>query len=304
MLVPVLLRELRVDAGMHPRGQHHLSAASALAIALGHLYFVADDEHHLGCLPLDASMTEPVGLHRLAAGDLPPDPAARKRRKPDLEALLAFGPGAVAARPVLLALGSGSRPNRERGFLVELDAAGLPQAVRDVDLARLYAPLRDRFADLNIEGAFATGATVHLLQRANAGAPRNACIRYPLPAFLAWLTGAAAPPAFDVTEHALGSAGDVPYGFTDAAAWPGGGWVFSAVAEATTDSYRDGACAGSMVGRMSASGDLLALEPLAGAPKVEGVAVRGPGRLLLVTDADDPARPSQLLGLDWPAAPA
>ena len=148
------------------------------------------------------------------------------------------------------------------------------------------------------------GATLHLLQRANLGAPRNACITYELDAFAAWLSGAALPRALQVKNFEIGAVDGIPYGFTDAAPLADGGWLFSAVAEATSDSYRDGACAGSIVGRISAAGELLAQQPLAGAPKVEGIALRGPGRLLLVTDADDPARPSQLLGLDWPAARA
>ena len=58
-------------------------------------------------------------LRRLAAGDLPADFAERKRRKPDLEALVLL-PG----QGTLLALGSGSRAQRERGFLVQLQADG------------------------------------------------------------------------------------------------------------------------------------------------------------------------------------
>ncbi|HVE52723.1 MAG TPA: hypothetical protein VNB23_05015, partial [Ramlibacter sp.] len=160
------------------------------------------------------------------------------------------------------------------------------------------------FGDLNIEGAFVAADGLHLLQRANAGARRNACIRYDLREFTAWLAGAAAPSPQAVADHDLGCAGDVPFGFTDGAALADGGWVFSAVAEATRDSYADGECAGSLVGRVSPQGELLELQPLAGAPKVEGIAVAGPRRMLLVTDADDPARPSQLLALAWDAVTA
>ncbi|HVE52147.1 MAG TPA: hypothetical protein VNB23_02055, partial [Ramlibacter sp.] len=130
MLAPELLRDLHVDAHAHPRGQAHLSSASALVIAEGHLCFVADDEHHLGVLALAADPGSAVRLLRIAAGDLPAAAVARKRRKPDLEALVAFPAGVLARRSCLLALGSGSRPGRERGFLVEVGPGMTPGHVR------------------------------------------------------------------------------------------------------------------------------------------------------------------------------
>ncbi len=87
-------------------------------------------------------------------------------------------------------------------------------------------------------------------------------------------------------------------GLTDAAALPGGAWVFCAVAENTDDSYFDGACAGSAVGVVGPDGVLRQMRGLHGAPKVEGISVlvRGDHLVLgLVTDADDPSVPSQLL---------
>ncbi|TFZ05682.1 hypothetical protein EZ313_03195 [Ramlibacter henchirensis] len=75
--------------------------------------------------------------------------------------------------------------------------------------------------------------------------------------------------------------------------------MFTAVAEDTADAYRDGACLASVVGWMDAAGQVRACEQLAGAPKVEGVALAGDGRLWMVTDADDPDQPSELLEVKW-----
>lgn len=291
MLEPTHLRDLDVDPAQHPRAQAHISAASGLAIVGGMAYVVADDEHHLGMFALDDAAL-PVRLHRLLAGDLPAGTSDRKKRKPDLEALVALPGG-------LLALGSGSRPQRERGVLLPLQPA---RTAREVDLAKLYAPLRSHFADLNIEGAFATGDGFHLLQRANRGSAVNACVRYALQDVIAWLDDRAGVPVLqDITAFALGAAGGVPYGFTDAAALPKGGWIFSAVAEDTRDSYADGSCAGSLLGWVDEHGALREVRPLAGSPKAEGIALTGEGRLLLVTDADDPGLASQLLEVNWPA---
>jgi hypothetical protein len=48
---------------------------------------------------------------------------------------------------------------------------------------------------------------------------------------------------------------------------------------------------------VSAGGQLQRMEAIAGSPKVEGIALVGT-QLLMVTDADDPARASQLLAID------
>lgn len=300
MRKPVLLRELRVDPGVHPRGQAHLSAASALVLAGPWLYLVADDEHHLGILDATGKPGAPVELHRLAAGDLPHGKVERKKHKPDLEALVLLPDGGAVAQRRLLALGSGSRPNRQRGFLLPLDAAGRPVGEAEaIDLSALYAPLHAEFADLNIEGAFAVGGELRLLQRGNKGDTRNACIAYGLEDVQQWLAGKiAAPQPLRTTLFALGEVGGVPLGFTDGAALPGGGWVFSAVAEDTGDSYNDGACAGSAIGWVDQEGKLGRIEPLEGAPKVEGITVLQGGRILMVTDADDPQAASCLLHLD------
>lgn len=321
MRTPTLLQSLTLTPGAHPRGQAHLSAASGLVVAGSWLYLVADDEHHLGALPLAAAgaaaadtaatgvamqpAQQHVQLHRLLPGELPHDAAARKKRKPDLEALAVLPASARHPRGALLAMGSGSRPNRQQAFVWALDAAGgLAGAARAVDLSALYAQLRQAggFADLNIEGAFVGGASLCVLQRGHQGDARNACIQYALGDVVDWLGRSvsepqrAAPAPERIVDIALGQVGGVALGFTDGCALPGGGWLFSAVAEDTSDSYADGVCAGSVIGWVDAQGTLRDMAALAGAPKVEGVALHG-GRLLMVTDADDPGTASQLLSI-------
>jgi Family of unknown function (DUF6910) len=76
-----------------------------------------------------------------------------------------------------------------------------------------------------------------------------------------------------------------------------GPWWFTAVAEDTDDPYDDGCCAGAAVGIAEADGRLCCLHRLDRPYKVEGVDARMDGdeiRLLLVTDADDPAVPAGL----------
>jgi hypothetical protein len=292
MLQTDLLRSLTLDPLLHPRGQPHLSAASGLVCANGCVYVVADDEHHLAVY---RDQTGPGELHRLFAADLPDGKKARKRRKPDLETLLW-----LPTRNALVGLGSGSRSNRNIGVLIPLDAGGEPLAdVTGFDLQPLHEPLRAALGEINIEGAMLLGEEFVLLNRGVAGRSDNAAAHYPLQVLFdiigGHLTGVA--PSW-IRRYTLGHIDAVALGFTDAAALPEGGWVFSAVAEDSDDSYADGRCSGSVVGVVDAGGELVATHRLDGPGKVEGVAVRVDEQgmsLCLVTDADDPAQASQLL---------
>ena len=300
MLEPVHLRDLTVDPATHPRGQPHLSAASGLALAGPWLYLVSDDEQHIGILEAAGQPATPVELHRVLQGALPRDKGGRKKLKPDLEALALLPAMADHPHGALLGLGSGSRRNRQRGWGVRLDSGGRPAgAAGAIELAGWYGPLHAAFQDLNIEGAFVAGDRFHLLQRANKGSQANASIAFSLAQLHDWLAGrrAAPPLPLHIQQFELGSTDGVPYGITDGAALPDGGWVFSAVAEDTADSYNDGACAGSAIGRVGSDGHLRRLQPLAGAPKVEGIALCGKC-LLMVTDSDDPGVASQLLTVE------
>lgn len=299
-----VLRELLVDPASHPHGRPHLSAASGMAIAGRRLWLAADDEHHLGLLDLDTDA--PLQLLRVVEGDLPAERPDRKRRKRDFEAVTILPPHEGHPHGALLVMGSGSRPNRQHVLRLPLDASGA--AVGEVqarETGALLEPLREQFRDLNIEGAFVQGPALCLLHRGNRTDPRSACIRLPLLHFLAWMDGenAALPRDQAIDIVALGDVQGIPLAFTDGAALADGGWLFSAVAEDTADSYADGACVGSAIGRVGADGGLVALEFLDGCPKVEGIAVDG-GRVLLVTDADEPEQPSRLLACAMPGGAA
>jgi hypothetical protein len=296
MLETHTLRELFITIANAE--QRHLSAASGLVRVGSRAFVVADDEHHLGVF--DLSDPQPGRLLPLFDGDLPPGHTARKAAKPDCEALLHLPPFGGYPFGALMALGSGSRPSRQRAALVAFDAAGqLHGPARAVDLGPLLAPLHDTFPDLNIEGAFIRGDMLCLLQRGNGRAGINACIELPWADLQAWLVSAGpAPRPALIRRFDLGSLGGVPLSFTDGAALPDGGWLFSAAAEDSPDTYNDGACAGSALGIVNPDGTIRMLEPLSLAGKVEGVAASPSGDRLdvwMVTDADDRSRPALLL---------
>ncbi len=298
-----ILRQLDVSSTPGDASVRHLSAASGLVRAGSILYVVADDEHCLGVF--DLNDTQPGRLVRLFDADLPPGQQERKAAKPDLESLTVLPAFEGHPHGALLAAGSGSKPNRQRGVLVGLDADGaLDGTVREFDLAPMYEPLRGRFPELNIEGAFIAGQDLCLLQRGHRRSPVNACARFAWPGVERWLRGdGPAPTARSITSFELGALGGVPLCFTDGAALASGAWVFCAAAEDTDDSYADGHCAGSVVGLVDATGEVLWQAPLPMACKAEGIALAAPGErleLLLVTDADDRSTPAQLLSMTRP----
>lgn len=293
-----LLRSLTINASDHPHGATCISAASGLVCHGGRAHVIGDDELHLATF---RNAHDPGQLHRVLPGYLPTKAKARKRAKPDFESLLAWPVSTVDAAITLMALGSGSRPQRCQAVALALDASGAPvRAVQRFDLSGLYRPLMARLGEINIEGALVVGAELILLHRGGQGGADNAAVRWPLQTLLRALADGHVEdtPPSSITHYELGHLDGTALGFTDAAALPGGGWIFSAAAERSSNSFDDGALAGSVVGVVGADGQLTALHRLDKTCKVEGIAARAlPGGtdVCLVTDADDISQPASML---------
>ena len=138
-----------------------------------------------------------------------------------------------------------------------------------------------------------------LLNRGIADRTDNAAIRYSVRDLLQLIAGREAKVMpTSIQRYRLGDIDGVSLGFTDGAVLPGGGWVFTAVAENTADSFADGPCAGAIVGVVSPQGEVVARHRLSSPFKVEGIdarAYRNGFALCMVTDDDDPSQPSWLL---------
>jgi hypothetical protein len=265
-----------------PVAELDVSAASGLAALPDAICVIADDETFLAVYGYDGL---PRARVPLLPDRLPEEHHARKRSKPDFEAL------AVLPGGRLLALGSGSTAERRRGVLITTEPTW---AVRTLDLAPLYDALARELPELNVEGAAMLGDRLVLLQRGNGAARDNARIDLDLPTLLHAIDrgdselGAAALRTIERVQ--LGEIAGVPLGFTDAAAHPTAGLLFTAAAEDTADTYLDGRCAGSVVGVLS-GGTVRSAHVVEPACKLEGLACRSEGgaatRLWLVADADD-----------------
>ncbi|HEV2815361.1 MAG TPA: hypothetical protein VGW10_19045 [Solirubrobacteraceae bacterium] len=292
---PEVVRELTLARAPGEPVPAHVSAASGIAAPGAWLYVVVDDEVGLGVFPREGDA--PGRLLALPGEELPNDPVARKKQKPDLEALCVLPPHEGAPDGALLGLGSGSAAPRHRGISWALDAHGaLRGRAEPVDLSSLYAELGRHFAQLNVEGVTVSGDELLVAQRGNSAEGINAIAVLDLAGVLEALARDATidPGALRAIErHDLPELNGVPATFTDLAALPDGRVVYTACAEATDDPVRDGEFVGAVVGILGA--DFAPLEP---AHKVEGVWPVPDGdriELLLVADADDRAIPAPLL---------
>ncbi len=292
------LRTLRLKDASDPRRPPFISAASGLVRVGKWLYVIADDELHLGIFP--ATGTAKGSLLRLLPGKLPKGPKKRKAEKADFEVLTLLPRLTGCPHGALLALGSGSRPNRDRGVLVPLDGAGAVNASpRVIDLSGLYRRLEAKLGELNVEGAVVLGKNLCLLNRGSPREGGSAVVWLNLQGVLRSIAVAGAIDALPckVRRYDLGQADGMPLGFTDGVASPGGGIIFTAVAESADDNYADGPCVGAAVGVIGADGKLDWVRKLRPTRKVEGIAVRPGSRgreVLLVTDADDAQVPAGL----------
>lgn len=288
----------------------HVRAASALvATPHGHLV-IQDDALFLACRA-PSGRVEAMTLPAPDGVRLFGDDRGNKAAKLDLEAALAWpGPAGL----VLLALGSGSTPARERVVVLPLPDG--PPELRPA--AGLYRVLRQALPGvaLNVEGAFRTvHGDLRLLQRGNGPGGVDATVDLDGAWVGAWLLGLETEPLLrGVTRWHLGALSGVPLSWTDGLPLPGGAddadrWLFSAAAEASPDTVRDGPVTGSVLGWADeAGGAWTVVLDEAGAPailKIEGIASGDDGTVLAVTDADDVHAPAELLTLalqgGWPA---
>lgn len=289
------LRDLRVESSL-AAGHAFLSAASGLAVVGDLVFVIGDDEHHLAMF--QKANTAAGKLLRLLPGDLPRDAKLRKAQKPDFEILLALPAINGRAGHRLLALGSGSTDLRNRGLELEIDAMGQLREAQMLDLQRLYAEIALLVPEMNLEGAVVKDDELLLFNRGNISKPET----HILATKLSSLT---TPNPLGPTVRKLlllPSVDGVPFGVTDACLLGDGTILLSAVAEATEDSYADGALVGSAAILLDERLEILTIQQFDRSLKVEGISGRRVAtgiEMLCVTDADDPDKPAGLYSALW-----
>lgn len=299
------LRTLDLDAPSHPDRPAHVSAASGVVQRGDFAYVIGDDELSLAVFRV--SDPAPGRLHRVLSGDLPSGADERKRAKPDLEVLTALPPFEQHPQGALLGLGSGSKPNRDRGFVWALAPDGsLDGEPDEIDLQPLYGLLRESLDELNIEGAAVMSDGFWLLQRGNSDLGANVVTELALDEVLDALVGdrtLAAGELRGMRSYDLGQLGKARLTFSDASPLGEELLVFTASAEASSDTYSDGEIVGSVVGTIDRDGGVRRLRRIESAYKVEGVhgaLDTGVMTLTFVCDQDDPDVASPLLSATLP----
>jgi hypothetical protein len=300
------LRDLDLEAPPAPGRAAHISAASGVARRGDFVYVIGDDELGLGVFRL--SKEAPGALRPVLSGELSSDHDERKKQKPDLEALTLLPP--FTGRPFgsLLGLGSGSNPQRERGFVWGLAPDGsLEGKPIELDLSPLYERLRESAPELNIEGASALGNRLRLFHRGNTEQGLNIVAEVPLGDFIGDVQGGGQIECGDelrTRAYDLGELDGVPLTFSDATPIADELIVFTASAEPDSDPHgTDGEIRGSVVGMIDAHGGVERLRTIDRKWKVEGVYASIDARVidfLFVCDQDDPDVASPLLSAAMP----
>jgi len=299
----------------------HIRGGSSLAWIAGGIALIQDDANFLAIVDSESGLARGITLPAGNAGARQFDEVrGNKKYRLDLEACVAVERKTGA---MLLAFGSGSTMRREHVLLVK----GFDQTAPDVTLflaPRWYRSLRNvpEFcgSELNLEGALQAGGRLRLFSRGN-GAPAdgvlpvNAACSVDLELLLGHLRSPEVvdpPEPIGMSRYELGVLDGVPLGFTDVMVWHDS-VLYSAAAEASPDSVRDGPVAGSAIGVIDADGstrwapitdesdELLRV-------KAEGLVAdpTSASRLFIVLDADDPAAPSELctVELEGPWVPS
>ena len=310
----------------------HVRAGSGLAWVGDRLAVVQDDANFIALVDPTSGLASAVVLPAGADGARQFDTGrGNKKQKFDLEALVSIGHPDGA---MLLAIGSGSSKKRER--IVTVRRAGESgETLALIAAPGMYERLREASdfsgSDMNIEGAVLIGEVLRLFGRGNGEAakrrvPLDATCDLHWPSVLEYLAAphdVAPPSPTRLRQYALGEADGVRLSFTDATlVWGDHSArplvLYTAAAEGSPDSRRDGAVAGSAIGYLDHRGEgtvlryaLLrdaqgALLPL----KVEGIACGRADQCqaYVVLDVDDPNAPSMLYELalegPWPVPDA
>ncbi|MFM8333312.1 MAG: DUF6929 family protein [Candidatus Methylumidiphilus sp.] len=292
-------RELRyaegADAALDRPG--HVRAGSSLAWFGRRIAVVQDDANFVALFDPDSGQVGAWTLPAGAGGRRQFDERrGNKPHKLDLEACFSAPTG-------LVALGSGSSPQRETLALIAADGQARLFPAPGL-YARLHAAQAFSGGELNVEGAVFVDGVVRLFNRGNGAwrdgvPPRNASCDILWAEFAAYLQGGAAPALRNIVEYDLGALDGAPLTFTDASA-TASGLLYTAAAEASPDAVTDGVVTGSAVGVLAgATGRWIELRDADGAllaEKVEGICpVAGrDGIIYVAVDADDPDRPTML----------
>lgn len=250
-----------------------IKSASGLVFSQDHYYIIADDELFLSEYSTKFQDQRKISLFE---GELPDTPEERKKLKPDLEAIF-------LDQNKIVCLPSGSKKRRSTGVW---QATEQPEPF---SLQELYSHLEESYSELNIEGAILKDSTLVLFQRGNGALAENGLIFLDYTVFKKELTESKVITKKSLLKHFkidLGSLGNIPYSFNDAALDSQGKVYFLASAEDSSSTYHDGEFKGAILGKLDTSFNVSNVLKLDIETKPEGLWIHPDGSFRIVTDSD------------------
>ncbi|MFO0726262.1 MAG: hypothetical protein U1E65_20930 [Myxococcota bacterium] len=282
-------------------------AASAL-VQLGTRQIIGQDDSNFAAVIHDGKI-EGLRLFPNVAGDTYAPERGNKAQKPDIELGATFSLG---GQETAVLFGSGSTAARMRAAWIREVGGALVAA--NGDITSLYTAAMKRLGIgpdvLNLEGCAPSGDKIVFFQRGNGAGGVNASFAVKQKTLEAALLEGRPIEASDIREvrrYDLSRFEPEGLGFSDAAPLPDGRILFLAAAEDSPNTFDDGAILGSVLGVMDADGNLSGVTRVPDGPdgpyKLEGLTVLGVeggvARVMAVEDADDPAKASMRLVLDY-----
>jgi len=280
-------------------------AASAL-VKLGQSFVIAQDDSNFAAVWTKDGI-QPLRMFSGEHGDTFSPARGNKKHKPDIELGASF---VVDGKDAAVMFGSGSTDQRTRAAWIVEGPSG--HTVKTADLKSLYDAAIQRIgiaaSSLNLEASAAVGDRVVFFQRGNGEGAVNASFSVSQKILESALLNGTTIKSSDLREvrkHQLGDLDGCGLGFSDAAPLPDGRILFLAAAEASPNTYDDGAVAGSVIGILDHDGAATVLHRVPDGPdgpyKLEGLAIdRVEGNVVhlrAVEDADTPSKPSTALEL-------
>lgn len=225
-----------------------IPSASGCEVVEGIIYIIGDDSANLYKLDHGLKLLETISLFESPVAESGRIP---KKIKPDFEC---FTNLKINSNDYLLVLGSGSKSNRNKGYLVKMPTRfNKKHVVQELDLGRLYNFLSTNpdivgnDGELNLEAAAADEEHMILFNRANT-VGQNTALIFSLEEFIVYMTeNEEMVPFPSVVPFTLPAIDGVACGFSGAGIMDGK-LFFTASAEDTSDAYLDGEVKGSLIG--------------------------------------------------------
>lgn len=221
----------------------NIPSASGIEIVDSQIFIIGDDSNLLFVLDASYKILKTSTIYNS------PDSIngkIAKNLKLDFEALTIVE---FDNRKLLLAFGSGSKINREKGVIIDCQAG---EIIQEFSLGEFYDTLKSKLQNtrkLNIEGLAADVEQIYLLHRGNVSR-ENLVISLKIDSFFKYIsTQKGAIPSFQIFNLELPSIHNVLSGFSGACKIPMSNYLlFTASVENTANEIDDGETFGSFIG--------------------------------------------------------